>query len=370
MNFLALAFNPLALVKLFVLGLDMGGGGGDTISERQMAQLGKEQFEFSKERLAEFDPYLKRALDTEIGVAEDARRRSDEQWQAYQQDFRPVESALAKSALDYGSEANLDRAAQEGEALAARQSAAARRSAFRDLQSTGVNPASGRYLATAAGLAGQEATLRANMANVGREQRRQGALGLQQNVTQIGRGLPATGLAAGQLAVGGAGQAGNTGAQGVGLGAAAGQAALPFWGLSADMRARRDSARAQEAAGWGSLIGTAAGIAIGSDENTKENRTPVKADLILEGLEEIPVEAWNYKQGEGDGGAHIGPMAQDVNAQFGPGAAPGGKMIDLVSMNGIALAGIQALAKKVKKLEKGGLDTARAKRDTEPRRVA
>lgn len=84
-----------------------------------------------------------------------------------------------------------------------------------------------------------------------------------------------------------------------------------------------------------------------SDENAKENIAPVNPDAALEGLRKVPVSEWNYKPGEGDSGSHVGPMAQDVNAQFGDAAAPGGKQIDLVTENGIKTAAIQALADKV-----------------------
>ena len=49
-------------------------------------------------------------------------------------------------------------------------------------------------------------------------------------------------------------------------------------------------------------------------------------------------------------GEQTGPMAQDVAATMGEEAAPGGKKINLVAMNGKTMAAVQALDKKVDRL--------------------
>lgn len=108
----------------------------------------------------------------------------------------------------------------------------------------------------------------------------------------------------------------------------------------------------------GSILGGSAALynAI-SSKDAKTDKRPVDAEVITKGLQRIPVEAWSYKDGEGDGGEHIGPYAEDVQREFGDAAAPGGKMIDLVTMNGIALAGVKELNSRVKKLEaRAGLE--------------
>ena len=51
-------------------------------------------------------------------------------------------------------------------------------------------------------------------------------------------------------------------------------------------------------------------------------------------------------------GENTGPMAQDANATMGEQAAPEGKKINLISMNGKTMAAIQALDKKVNQLAK------------------
>ena len=73
---------------------------------------------------------------------------------------------------------------------------------------------------------------------------------------------------------------------------------------------------------------------------------------VLESLNKTGIFNWNYKKGLGEDAenAKIGPMAQEVKANFGNAAAPDGKKIDLVSMNGIAMAAIKELDGKVSKV--------------------
>jgi hypothetical protein len=93
-------------------------------------------------------------------------------------------------------------------------------------------------------------------------------------------------------------------------------------------------------------------------EKGKKKGTGKMADSAkaLEEVEGTPVhEGWEYdpkKGGPDDGGMkHTGPMAGDVRRTMGEKAAPGGKMIDPVTMNGRMLAAVQELSKRVKALE-------------------
>lgn len=113
--------------------------------------------------------------------------------------------------------------------------------------------------------------------------------------------------------------------------------------------------------GIGSLIGGAAkaygayaGAAAlaGSSKEIKTDKEPVSEGAAMAGLQRIPVEKWRYKDGVADGGEHVGPYAEDVQRQFGDQAAPGGKEIDLVTMNGITIAALKGLQKKVAGLER------------------
>jgi len=95
-----------------------------------------------------------------------------------------------------------------------------------------------------------------------------------------------------------------------------------------------------------------------SDENIKSG-TGKKAspDKALAEINATPVQKdWRYdpaKGGPDDGGMpHTGPMAQAVQKHMGNNVAPGGKRIDIASMNGKMLAGMQEITRRLSKLEK------------------
>jgi Chaperone of endosialidase len=77
-----------------------------------------------------------------------------------------------------------------------------------------------------------------------------------------------------------------------------------------------------------------------SDRNAKEQFRPVNAREILSHLATLPIQTWNFKQGD-SGVQHIGPMAQDFYAAFQVG--PDDKHITTVDADGVAFAAIQGL---------------------------
>lgn len=81
-----------------------------------------------------------------------------------------------------------------------------------------------------------------------------------------------------------------------------------------------------------------------SDINVKESITAFNAGSALEKIKSSKFFNWKYKKGEGDQGDHVGPMAQDIRNTFGEGAAPGGRSIDLVNLNGQTMAAVKELA--------------------------
>ena len=80
-----------------------------------------------------------------------------------------------------------------------------------------------------------------------------------------------------------------------------------------------------------------------SDVTAKKNFKSVSPQYALNAVTNTPVTKWDYKEGRGDSGQHVGPMAQTVQKNMGNDAGPGGKKIDLVSMNGYNMAAIQGL---------------------------
>lgn len=85
-----------------------------------------------------------------------------------------------------------------------------------------------------------------------------------------------------------------------------------------------------------------------SDRNAKHDITPVDPDQVLERVAGMSISAWSYNDGD-PGARHIGPMAQDFHDAFGTGSSD--KCIPTVDANGVALAAIQALYRRVSRLE-------------------
>jgi len=94
--------------------------------------------------------------------------------------------------------------------------------------------------------------------------------------------------------------------------------------------------------GFGNVAITGA-FSQASDRNAKENLTPIDPQEILEKVAALPLSEWNYRQDPGT--RHVGPMAQDFHAAFGVG--PDERHITTVDADGVALAAIQGLNRKL-----------------------
>lgn len=84
-----------------------------------------------------------------------------------------------------------------------------------------------------------------------------------------------------------------------------------------------------------------------SDVNAKGGVKKFDKGRALRGVRNTPVSSWMYK---GKNRKRVGPMAQDVQHNFGDEVAPDGEKIDLVSMNGITMAAVQKLAEDQERL--------------------
>lgn len=97
----------------------------------------------------------------------------------------------------------------------------------------------------------------------------------------------------------------------------------------------------------GSLMGTLALAGVfASNSRFKENFEPVPEEDILDSIRSLPVKKWSYK---GEAARHIGPMAEDFARTFGTGSSE--DVIHFSDAVGTLMAGVQALARKVERLE-------------------
>lgn len=407
-DFLALArvaFNPIAFAEMLRFNFDLFDSPSPPQPDPAIgqaaqtnAEIGREALDFQKQVYAENKP-RQAALDTlgtnlvnsQVGLSEMQGAQSQDYYNYMKGTFRPVEQSLVDQATNFNTEARREELAGQAGATAEQQAAISDAALRREASAYGLNPADAGFQNSMAGNKLNVTAAKVGAMNNATVQARNEGRAFEFDAAGLGRNLPAAGVSSAQTAIAGGNAALNAGLTPIQAANASAATSAGLFGSAVgannsagnlllgqyDAQMRGYNAQQQADAGFGNMLGTLGAAAImrypWSSKDLKEDKAPVKADLILDGLTEIPVEAWRYRKGVADGGAvkHIGPYAEDVQEQFGDSAAPGGVGLDLVSMNGIAIAGIQALAKKVRRLEQGaGLDMVRAKpRDTELRRT-
>lgn len=97
--------------------------------------------------------------------------------------------------------------------------------------------------------------------------------------------------------------------------------------------------------GVGAAVGVASLLLLLSDKNQKTDFKNIDTKMVLEKVNEVPVTSWNYKSDPVN--RHLGPMAQDWAKIVGG----DGKTIDIVTANGILIACVQELTRRLEILE-------------------
>jgi hypothetical protein len=195
----------------------------------------------------------------QLGQMQDANTRADSQWDYYTQTFRPIEERMAQEAMEYGGEADQQRAAGRAVSDVRQQGAIAQGATNRGLASMGVNPNSGKALSVNMGNGLRQTAMAAGAATNAREGAKDKGISLRAGAASFGRNMTNTagqqvGLStnAGNSAVGNAGTGANayipgaqfaTGGAGLGMQAAGLQqsGALGLGQLQASTFANKDN---------------------------------------------------------------------------------------------------------------------------------
>jgi hypothetical protein len=265
--------------------------------------------------------------------------------------FQPLQDeyiARSQEGPDYaGVEQDVDRAAAD----ASLQASQAQAQMDRQLAAQGIDPRSGRSAETMRRSELDEALMTTGVSNQTRLQGRAAAEAesemMKSNAINMGSGLgvnPATSLGLSNSSM----SSGFSGAM-------KGQGQM-MSGLNMQYGQQMDKWRADQEQSnslWGG-IGNIAGLGISmmSSKEYKEDKRPAKG--VLDAVRSMPVEEWKYKEGLGDGGAHVGPYAEDFHAATGKGD---GKSIPIIDAIGVTMGAVQELDRKMRKGEgraKGG----------------
>lgn len=306
-------------------------------------------------------------VDDYLDTSRQQKDFAQEQKQYYKDTFQPVERQMVRDAMEYDSAENIKKASDEAAANINQQfsNSAAQRARLAGRyglsSSTFSNQAGNDSRAQALGTAGAQT----GMANSVKDK----AIALRSGVSNFGRNMPNTAsnyfsganassnaaFGTGQQAMGNIAQNASLVGQGFGTAIQGNNSSANIYGQVAQIEGKDSGIFGALGGIAGQFAGSKAGstmiASFLSDVNAKKDIKPVSDEEALQAVKQTPVSRWAYKGGMGDGKRHVGPMAQDVNRNMGEEAAPGGKQIDLVSLNGTNMAATAALARKVDRLE-------------------
>ena len=339
------------------------------------SQVAKDALDWYKQAYTDQAPLRQQAADKALAVS-DAQLASMKQNDAisndywnYQKDtFRPLEGKIIADAQSFDSPERQNQNAAKATADVQQAFDSSQGQMQRSLERRGVNPSSGAALALNNQMSMQKAAASAGASNKARTDTDLQGYARKMDAANLGRNLASNQATSAGVAM----TAGNNAVNNAGIPLTQAQSATNMAGQGFSTAIQGNSSAGsiygqvaqlenQDSGIWGALGGVAgqfAGSAAGStaiasflsDKKAKKYITPVSDAAALQAVKATPVSSWRYKDGQGDGGAHVGPMAQNVRKTMGETAAPGGKQIDLISMNGISMAAIAALDKKVGRL--------------------
>lgn len=322
----------------------------------------RDAFAISQDRQKELDDLTNRVTEQQLGLATDQAKWAREDRDRYNSAYKPIEDDFIKEATNYATEERQAEAAAEARADVQTAAANNRAATERANASMGVTPGSGRFAGVQAASDLGTTLAEAGAANTSRQAVRDKGLALKADVANLGKGLPAQAAAGagGSVAASGTALGGAQGTNSQALAAStimnagyggamqgyAGQASTlnQQYGLQLDAWKTQQQMKAQNASGIGSFLGGIGGLIFKSDEDAKENKEPIDDGSALEALREMPVEAWDYKEGVADEGRHVGTYAQDFTEQTGLGD---GKNIAAQDAIGITMKAVQDLDKKL-----------------------
>ena len=331
----------------------------------QWLSFAKDAFAVSQDRQKELDALTTRVQEQQLGLATDQANWSKQDRQRYETVFKPVEDQFVEEATNYATDARQQEAAAEARADVKTAAASAAAATERNAASMGIAPGSGRYTGVTATTDMNAALAESGAANNARQATRDKGLALKADVVNLGKGLPASAAAGAAGSVSASGTALNgtqaTNAQALaapsvvsqGFSGAmqgyAGQASTlnQQYGLQLQAWETQQKMAAANAAGIGSFLGGIGKLAFASDENVKHDFAEIPEGAALDALDRMPVSEWTYDEGAGDGGRHIGPMAQDFQRETGKGD---GKTIAVQDAIGITMKAVQDLNSKVEEL--------------------
>ena len=345
---------------------------GQNQAALQQANLSKEQLDWAKQIYGDTAPDRKAATeranmvsDAQLGQMKEQSALTSDYAKYNRETFRPLEQGIVDGANSYDSEGQRELAAGRASADVNQSFGLARAQMGRDLARRGVDPSSGAALAASSDMASQQALGLAGAANNARLSTQTQGYARKMDAANLGRGLASSQATSAGLALNQGNSAASNGAMSGNINAQGNQIMNQgFAGAQGGLDGASKTYNNIDKLGYqmnkdnnaamGDFAKMAGTLFVASDKNMKEKRKLVSPKMSLAAVRNMPVESWRYKRGSpgDDGGkSHVGPMAQDVRKGLGDATAPGGKKIDLISMNGHTLNAIKAIDQRLMRLE-------------------
>lgn len=155
---------------------------------QELSKITREQLAWAKEKAAKDEAQIQPIIDRMIRGMDKQNEYADEQKKFYDENYRPLEEGLIKTANEYDTPEYREYRAAEVGADTAQKFKGAQDAAAQQLKDFGVDPSSPRYASTA--LVGKltQAGATAGAENAERDRVRAEGLALKQNAVNTGRG--------------------------------------------------------------------------------------------------------------------------------------------------------------------------------------
>lgn len=326
-------------------------------------EVAKEQFGVANERQDKLDALTSQVTNEQLTSMKQANEWASQDRERYIGTFRPMEDEFIETANNWDSPERRAQVASEAKADVQNAATTARQSRERQMTGMGVNPASGRFAGIEASADTATALASAGAQNAARKQVEAQGIALKSDAINMGRGLPSQatqalglGTQTGNSIVGNNVQSNASWTTGTDILKSGYTTAMQGYGQQASIlnnlyqnqiegwKAQQD-ASSKNIGGIMGGIGSLAGMFMPSDANAKTDKKPVHG--ALDAVRGMPVEAWTYKDGKGDGGRHIGTYAQDFQRETGMGD---GKSINVIDAIGVTMGAVKELDAKVEQL--------------------
>lgn len=339
------------------------------------AAISKEALDWYKQIYGDQAPDRARAAETAQKVSDAQLKATDfatsqaQDLDAYNKStFRPLEQKIVGDAQSYDTAGRRMQAAAGAQADVDQSFQATRDANDRDLARSGIAPGSGKAMSLMQDASVQQAAARASAGTTAIRNVEQQGYARTADAANLGRNIASNqatqqniATTTGNSATGNSGAAlaattSGNGLMGQGFTTAinGNNSAGNLFGQAASIEQKANDSAMQGIGGLAAL-----GTKIYMSDKTKKKGTGRMANAAkaLKEIDATPVEdGWSYDPAKGapdDGGQkHTGPMAQQVRRTMGDQVAPGGKAIDIPSLNGKMMAAIQALSKQVKTLQR------------------